>query len=92
MLFELGLGQHFSKIKLGNDPTGALSLVTNNSYSARTKHLQVRKWFTTQLIETGRLEVFHVASAFLPADIFTKNCTKAIHCKLVDQILAYSNK
>lgn len=92
MLFELGLGQHFSKMKLGNDSTGALSLVTNISYSARTKHLQLRKWFTIQLIEAGRLEVFHVASAFFPADIFTKNCTKAIHCKLVEQILTYSNK
>lgn len=91
MLFELGFGEHFSKIEIGNDSTGALSLVSNNSYSARTKHLQLRKWFATQLIESGRLGVYHVPSSELPADLFTKNCTRAIHRKLVDKILAYSS-
>ena len=91
MLFELGFGERFSQIAIGNDSTGALSLVSNNSYSARTKHLQLRKWFTTQLIESGRLVIYHVASSELPADLFTKNCTRAIHRKLVEQILAYSS-
>ena len=41
MPHELGFGDHFSQIEIGNDSTGALSLVSNNSYSARTKHLQL---------------------------------------------------
>ena len=65
--------------------------MSNNSYSARTKHLHLRKWFTTLLIESGRLGIYHVASSELPADLFTKNCTRAIQRKLVEQILAHSS-
>lgn len=49
---ERNFGQNASKI--GNDSTGALSLVRSNSYSARTKSLQLRKsGLSTQLIESG---------------------------------------
>ena len=90
MMHELGFSSQFGNIRIGNDSTGALSLVSNNSYSARSKHLQLREWFTMELIENGRITVYHVPLNCLPADLLTKNCTKAIHRKLVDQILAYS--
>eukprot|EP00752_Nemacystus_decipiens_P006651 g5979.t1 len=90
-LHELGLGKHFRRIKIENDSTGALSLVTNNSFSARTKHLQIRKWFISQLIASGRLDVGHCSSTRLPADLFTKACSRIIHRKLVDLIIGFSN-
>ena len=62
----------FEKIRIGNGSTGALSVVATNGYSARTKHLQLRKWFCTDLIESGRISVHHVPTDILPADIFTK--------------------
>ena len=69
----------FEKIRIGNGSTGALSVVATNGYSARTKHLQLRKWFCTDLIESGRISVHHVPTDILPADIFTKTTTKAVH-------------
>ena len=80
----------FEKISIGNDSTGALSVVSTNGYSARTKHLQLRKWFCTELIESGRISVHHVPMDILPADIFTKTTTKAVHRKLVELIQAYA--
>ena len=77
----------FEKISIGNDSTGALSVVATNGYSARTKH-QLRKWFCTELIESGPVSV-HVPTEILPAGIFTKTTTKAAHRKLVDLIQAY---
>ena len=68
-----------------------LSVVSSNEYSARTKHLQLRKWFCTELIESGRISVHHVPTEILPSDIFTKTTTKAVHQKLVDLIQAYAS-
>ena len=81
----------FEKISIGNDSTGALSVVSTNGYSARTKHLQLRKWFCTELIESGRISVHCVPTDIPPADIFTKTTTKAVHRKLVDLIQAYAS-
>ena len=89
-LQELGFGKHFERIMIGNDSTGALSLVTNTSYSARTKHLQLRKWFANELIASGRIGVEHVSSTVLPADLFTKACTRIVHRRLVDLIINFS--
>ena len=80
----------FEKISIGNDSTGALSVVSTNVYSAKTKHLKLRKWFCTELIESGRISVHHVPMDILPADIFTKTTTKAVHRKLVELIQAYA--
>ena len=86
---ELGFSKLFRTIKIGNDSTGAISLVTNHSYSARTKHLQIRKFYMTELIESGRIAVYHVPSGELPADLFTKSTTKGVHSKLVKKIKSY---
>ena len=91
MLHELGFGKHFSKIKIGNDSTGALSLVTNTSYSARTKHLQIRKWFCNELIASGRLEVVYTSSSNNAADLFTKGLSRVIHKRLLELFLSYAN-
>ena len=81
----------FEKISIGNDSTGALSVVSTKGYSARTKHLQLRKWFCTELIESGRISVHHVPTEILPSDIFTKTTTKAVHRKVVDLIQVYAS-
>ena len=91
MLHELGFGKHFSKIKIGNDSTGALSLVTNTSCSARTKHLQIRKWFCNELIASGRPEVVYTSSSNNAADLFTKGLSRVIHKRLLELILSYAN-
>ena len=81
----------FEKFSIGNDSTGALSVVSIDGYSTRTKHLQQRKWFYTERIESGRISVHHVPTEILPASIFTKTTTKAVHRKLVDLIQAYAS-
>ena len=81
----------FEKISIGNDSTGALSVVSTNVYSAKTKHLKLRKWFCTELIDSGRMSVNHVRTEILPADIFTKTTTKAVYRKLEDLTQAYTN-
>eukprot|EP00903_Cladosiphon_okamuranus_P017600 g16211.t1 len=90
-LHELGFGKHFERIKISNDSTGALSLVTNTSYSARTKHLQIRKWFTNELIVSGRLKVAYTSSSENPAYIFTKGLSRIVHRRLMELIQGYAN-
>ncbi len=90
-LHELGFGKHFERIKISNDSTGALSLVTNTSYSARTKHLQIRKWFCNELIASGRLEVAYASSSKNPADIFTKGLSRIVHRRLMELIQSYAD-
>ena len=51
------------KIAIGKDSTGALSVVCANGYSARTTHLQLRKWFCTEPFESGRINVHHLPIA-----------------------------
>lgn len=59
MLSRLSCQKDTSNIKIANDLKGALShMERNNSNRARTTRVQLRKWFTIELIEA-------VVSAFI---------------------------
>ena len=64
--------------------------MTNTSYSARTKHVQIRKWFCNELIASGRLEVY-TSSFNNAADLFTKGLSRVIYKRLLELILSYAN-
>ena len=66
---------------LEGDNMGAIFLAGILSVSQRTKHIDIRTRFITDLVESKQLVVTHVRSEDNPADIGSKNCKEAIHNK-----------
>ncbi|GKY94003.1 hypothetical protein MPSEU_000367100 [Mayamaea pseudoterrestris] len=68
------------------DNTGAIFLATNNQVSQRTKHIDIRHRFISELVESGKLELRYIKTDENPADILSKNCKEEIHLKHADAI------
>ena len=54
------------------DNQGAIWLVQNAMYHARTKHIDVQHHFICQAITLGHIELDYVETNSIVADIFTK--------------------
>ncbi|WVZ76656.1 hypothetical protein U9M48_024612 [Paspalum notatum var. saurae] len=65
-------GLRFGKIPLLVDSTSAISVAKNPVLHSRTKHIDVRFHFLRDHYEKGDIDLVHVVSANLLADIFTK--------------------
>lgn len=61
---------------LYGDNKGANSLVLNPMYHSRTKHIDVRFRYVTELSEAGAIQIAHCASKKMIADILTKPLPK----------------
>lgn len=59
-------------IKLNCDNKSAMSTATNNSYSDRTKHVDVKGSFINQKIEEGQIELAYLSTDKMVADFLTK--------------------
>jgi hypothetical protein len=68
-----------SPIVVRVDNVGAIFMGENISISQRTKHVDVRAKFVTEMIVEGILKVIFVRSEDNDADIFTKNLAKDLH-------------
>lgn len=64
----------------------AISLATNPVFHARTKHVEVDFHFVREKIGLKQLQVRHVPSDFLVADILTKPLTVARFLLLRDKL------
>ncbi|WVZ76885.1 hypothetical protein U9M48_024807 [Paspalum notatum var. saurae] len=62
----------FGKIPLLIDSTSAISVAKNPVLHSRTKHIDVRFHFLIDHYEKGDIDLIHVATENLLADIFTK--------------------
>lgn len=80
------LGEEVDSMKLFNDNNGALSLAMNPIYHSRTKHIDVRYHFVREIVESGLLEIRHVASEEMPADILTKALSRYKHERCVKSL------
>ena len=64
------------KVHLIGDNKGSLDLAKNPVFHARTKHIQIRHRFITQVVEDGIAEVHRVRSKDMLADGLTKAIPK----------------
>lgn len=54
------------------DNKGALQVLLNNSYSPRTKHMDIKDKFIREKINDGEINVRYMETSEMPADILTK--------------------
>lgn len=59
------------------DNEAAIRLAENPEFHRRTKHIRIRHFFVRELVTSGDLNVYKVASEEQLADIFTKPLTRA---------------
>lgn len=55
------------------DNKGAIQLANNNSYSAKTKHIDIKEKFVKEKIENGQIKLEYLKTNEMPADILTKS-------------------
>ncbi len=71
------------RVKLVGDNKGSLDLAKNPVFHARTKHINLRHRFITQVVEEGIAEVHRVRSKDMLADGMTKPLPKETHRDLL---------
>lgn len=74
-LFECGE----QKVTIYNDNESAIKKAFTPNFSTRTKHMGVRKQFVRDCIESGLIDLVHIKSEFMPADILTKPLERVKH-------------
>ena len=70
------------------DNIGAIFLGNNVSISDRTKHIDIRAKFVTQMCLDGFLKIIFVKSEENDSDIFTKNLPSDLHQKHARKLVA----
>lgn len=79
LITELGYNQ---TPVLQIDNAATICLVRESHYRKRTKHIQIRYLFLSELVQDGKLKVEHVPTEAQLADILTKTLHKATFQKL----------
>ena len=64
-------------ITISSNNQGAIALLKDNKFHARTKHIDVRYHFIGEAVEDGKVSVVYIPTDENPADIFTKPLAKA---------------
>lgn len=73
LLEQLGRVQYSGgPATLYGDNQGAIALVKNPEFHARTKHIDVAAHYTRELVEDGRLTIEYIPTASMLADCLTK--------------------
>jgi len=67
---ELGFKQ--GAVKIHCDSQSAIALAKNAVFHEKTKHMAIKYNFIRDLISEGYIQVVKIATAYNPADIFTK--------------------
>lgn len=62
-------------LNLFADNKGAIQFAQNNSYSERTKHVDIKLKFIKEKIDREEVQISYLPSDEMPADILTKACT-----------------
>ncbi|XP_036340184.1 secreted RxLR effector protein 161-like [Rhagoletis pomonella] len=64
------------------DNKSAIQVALNNSYSPRTKHVDIKDKFIRQHLESGKIKLVYIPTKEMLADILTKGVSKVIHINL----------
>ena len=59
-------------IEVKTDAQGAMDLATNARFSQKTKHINIRHYFIRDHINTKEIDLKHVPTGEMTADILTK--------------------
>lgn len=62
---------------LYSDNKGAIQVMINNSYSTRTKHIDIKAGFVREKLRNEELQLKYIRTENMPADILTKAVTRA---------------
>jgi len=67
----------------------AIYLAKNQVYHARTKHIDIRLWFTLEILDEYDIELLKIHTKENPTDMLTKVVSgmKFTHCKEMLNIL-----
>ena len=71
LLEELGVSED-AKMKLWCDNKSAISIANNPVQHDRTKHIEIDRFFIKEKLDSGLLELSHVATGDQAADCLTK--------------------
>lgn len=63
-------------VELFSDNKGAIELAKNNTYSARSKHIDIKHKFVHEKLNCGDIIVNYLETDNMPADISTKSCSR----------------
>ena len=84
LLGTIQVVQHFVPAELPVsvhvDNQGAIAIGTDEIHNNRTKHIDVRYFFTRELVDDGTIDVIYIASEDNPADPLTKLLAYPAYC------------
>jgi Reverse transcriptase (RNA-dependent DNA polymerase) len=69
-------------ILIYEDNLGTIAMCTNDSYTARSKHIAVRYHHVRDLVNSGLVKINHISTHDQPADLLTKGLHKSQFLKL----------
>lgn len=82
-LEELGFG-HKEAVKIYIDNAGAQKLAGNPVFHARTKHIDIRHHFVREVLEAKQIELEHISTNDMGADVLTKGLPKQQHLRCLE--------
>ena len=77
-----GLG----KVRIFVDNIGAIKLAENPVFHKRTKHIDIRHHFVREALRNEQIEICHVPTEEMGADILTKPLPSSKHFKCLDML------
>jgi histone deacetylase 1/2 len=79
-LFDCG----YQKVTIFNDNMSTIKLALSSNFSARTKHFGCRMQFVRDAVQDGEVQIEHMSSSVMPADILTKplGASKHVDCSI----------
>ena len=75
-------------VRIYEDNTSCLSIVTRGTLSDRTKHFRVEYYYVTSEIEDGHITLEHCPTSLMIADTFTKALPKSDFIKFRDTFMS----
>ncbi|MCW3101490.1 MAG: retrovirus-related Pol polyprotein from transposon 1-94 [Chthonomonadaceae bacterium] len=75
-------------VELFCDNQAAIALVRSDSYSERTKHIDVRHHFIKQHVRSGAINLQWISTDDQLADVLTKTLGKDTHTSMISRIMA----
>jgi hypothetical protein len=77
---------HGGKMKLWCDSKSAINIANNLVQHNRTKHVEIDRFFIKEKLQSGLLELSHVATANQVADCLTKGLSSIDLVRLCDKM------
>jgi hypothetical protein len=84
-LSELHL-QPTAPMVIYGDNQAALSIAQNQQYHTATKHIAIKWHWIREVIESGDIQVKHMSTRDMTADIFTKGLERIKHMHHVERL------